>query len=60
MRRKRRKRKAGEEDKGGTKKREKGGRGALIRAARTCRGGETIRFVMRSRSVTERAWGVSG
>lgn len=31
------------------------GRGALIRTARTCRGGETIRFVMRGSSVTERA-----
>ena len=38
----------------------KRGRAALIRGARTCRGGETIRFVMRGRTVTERAWGVSG
>lgn len=38
----------------------KRGRGALICAARTCRGGETIRFVMRGRSVTKRAWVVSG
>lgn len=41
-------------------KREKEGRVALIRTARTCRGGETIRFVMRGSSVTERALGVSG
>lgn len=42
------------------KKEKKEGRGALIRTARTCRGGETIRFVMRGSSVTERAWGASG
>lgn len=38
----------------------KEGRGALIRTARTCRRGETIRFVMRGSSVTKRAWDVSG
>lgn len=44
-----------EEDKGIKKERKKEGRGALIRTARICRGGETIRFVMRGSSVTERA-----
>lgn len=41
-------------------RKKKEGSGTLIRTARTCRGGETIRFVMRGSSVTERAWGVSG
>lgn len=42
------------------KGRKKEGRGALIHTARTCRRGETIRFVMRGSSVTKRAWDVSG
>lgn len=41
------------------KKKLEGCKGALIRTARTRRRVETIRFVMRGSSVTERAWGVS-